>query len=220
MPHAALFVVQVTISPEETRDIQGFNAARGFVCGASKFGISILIRKSVFQCRSRLCLWCKTGHASASVRSVIVSMPLAALFVVQGTMLRGTCIRSPVSMPLAALFVVQVFYFGICATLYIVSMPLAALFVVQARRSQPLYLLCPTALLESLRMFEMVVGKDAKHLFQYDFSLRRNSLCDQSLPCPRTNWKVPTMFCGFAAHPRDFPFRSLHHLYHSRDRTK
>ena len=85
-------------------------------------------------------------------------------------------------------------------------MPLAALFVVQVRRSQPLYLLCPTALLESLRMFEMVVGKDAKHLFQYDFSLRRNSLCDQSLPCPRTNWKVPTMFCGFAAPPATFHF--------------
>ena len=99
-------------------------------------------------------------------------------------------------------------------------MPLAALFVVQARRSQPLYLLCPTALLESLRMFEIFVGKDAKHLFQHNFSLRRNPLCDQSLPCPRTNWKVPTMFCGFAAHPRDFPFRSLHHLYHSRDCTK
>ena len=147
MPHAALFVVQGSVS-------------------------SVQIRASKFQCRTRLCLWCK-----------------------QFLVITSHCV-------------------------YPVSMPHAALFVVQDRRSQPLYLLCPTALLESLRMFEIFVGKDAKHLFQHNFSLRRNPLCDQSLPCPRTKWKVLTMFCGFAAHPRDFPFRSLHHLYHSRDCTK
>ena len=40
------------------RDIRGFNAARGFVGGASSFSSSMMIA-SMFQCRTRLCWWCK-----------------------------------------------------------------------------------------------------------------------------------------------------------------
>ena len=81
MPHAALFVVQVEpkwdgtalwsfnaargfVCGASTSTIlkvmreSSFNAARGFVCGASVFSSSFFLR-SQFQCRTRLCLWCK-----------------------------------------------------------------------------------------------------------------------------------------------------------------
>ena len=96
-------------------------------------------------------------------------------------------------------------------------MPHAALWVVQPHRSQPLSPYGEKALLESLRKFEMSDGKYVKYLFLFSFSLRRNPLRDQHL---MSKWKVSTVLCGFAAHPHDFPFRSLHRLYHSRDYAK
>ena len=114
MPHAALFVVQGEIKNYEDRvnalfqcrtrlclwckvndtklrsQAAGFNAARGFVCGARVLMIAIqsavssfnaargfvcgarmsrsMIQSSIstFQCRTRLCLWCKIGIQSSS----------------------------------------------------------------------------------------------------------------------------------------------------------
>ena len=130
MPHAALFVVQVSTGTkmyEYTR----FNAARGFVCGA----------------RNTLAWFV---HLFS-----FVSMPHAALFVVQ-VQRREDCSNTPqVSMPHAALFVVQEggnnhvqhlhkfqcrtrlclwckpFSHNVCQPRWSVSMPHAALFVVQ-----------------------------------------------------------------------------------------
>ena len=81
MPHAALFVVQGT-HRQASDHRRRFNAARGFVCGASRRLLSLVTlitsfnaargfvcgaraerarmeAHSLFQCRTRLCLWCK-----------------------------------------------------------------------------------------------------------------------------------------------------------------
>ena len=60
----------------------GFNAARGFVGGATTIGqfdeASVL-----FQCRTRLCGWCSEKQHGKYDTDRIVSMPHAALWVVQ-----------------------------------------------------------------------------------------------------------------------------------------
>ena len=60
-----------------------FNAARGFVGGAAKkrYGASIVLRE--FQCRTRLCGWCSFQINSTQSTHIQVSMPHAALWVVQ-----------------------------------------------------------------------------------------------------------------------------------------
>ena len=89
------------------------------------------MKRQKFQCRTRLCLWCKNPSVHGMIESIHVSMPHAALFVVQGCLISGkqgaicsfnaargfVCGASPkaypntnglpVSMPHAALFVVQ-----------------------------------------------------------------------------------------------------------------
>ena len=60
-----------------------FNAARGFVCGATHLHDSIWCRANMFQCRMRLCVWCSDGHARRPRGACLVSMPHAALWVVQ-----------------------------------------------------------------------------------------------------------------------------------------
>ena len=85
MPHAALFVVQAYIKTplpwllccfnaargfvcgaripwsSKPRTITSFNAARGFVCGARSFLMTDHTGTFLFQCRTRLCLWCKVS---------------------------------------------------------------------------------------------------------------------------------------------------------------
>ena len=60
----------------------GFNAARGFVGGATTIGqfdeASVL-----FQCRTRLCGWCSFARTKSGLDGIRVSMPHAALWVVQ-----------------------------------------------------------------------------------------------------------------------------------------
>ena len=179
MPHAALFVVQ----DEDFALIRGedycFNAARGFVCGARCEIRDVRYGCVVFQCRTRLCLWCKINNDPSTYKEFrfqcrtrlclwckfftsvytrllnAVSMPHAALFVVQGvsmwpkhanrrcfnaargfvcgaslSLLRILC-SVEVSMPHAALFVVQAFVATPSVGVNLVSMPHAALFVVQ-----------------------------------------------------------------------------------------
>ena len=58
MPHAALLVVQAQM-PFVLLLSERFNAARGFVGGASPNAAPILTELA-FQCRTRLCWWCKT----------------------------------------------------------------------------------------------------------------------------------------------------------------
>ena len=89
MPHAALWVVQLRKGEILVADYASFNAARGFVCGAAR------------------------------------------------TVQRASWLSS-VSMPHAALCVVQHLLAPDEPVFLLVSMPHAALCVVQLRRSQPL----------------------------------------------------------------------------------
>ncbi len=108
----------------------GFNAARGFVGGARKNAITIGALAALFQCRTRLCWWCKR-HAITMAIENVVSMPHAALLVVQDRYHDGTRFDVIVSMPHAALLVVQVNTPTISIETLKVSMPHAALLVVQ-----------------------------------------------------------------------------------------
>ena len=133
-----------------------------------------------------------------------VSMPHAALWVVQHGRIQRRREEKESSMPHAALWVVQHCRIQTRRDQKVVSMPHAALWVVQ-----------PEARLIPLM---------AATMFQC-----RTRLCGwcsfvARSPCPpkgkKPFWKVSTVLCGFAAHPHDVPFRSLHRLYHSRDYAK
>ena len=60
----------------------GFNAARGFVGGATTLLQECNSNTYGFQCRTRLCGWCNLGTVALS-GTIGVSMPHAALWVVQ-----------------------------------------------------------------------------------------------------------------------------------------
>ena len=62
MPHAALWVVQQNYGESPIMNIVGFNAARGFVGGATQLGTVTLSGTIGFQCRTRLCGWCNSPH--------------------------------------------------------------------------------------------------------------------------------------------------------------
>ena len=107
MPHAALWVVQQLGTVALSGTIGSFNAARGFVGGAASAGhdcesackrfnaargfvggaaaISAFANtlRGLFQCRTRLCGWCSNDVVVADVMRSGVSMPHAALWVVQ-----------------------------------------------------------------------------------------------------------------------------------------
>ena len=106
MPHAALFVVQHGIEGVVLRPIMGFNAARSIVCGATSCGSLLSHQLSSFNAaRSIVCGATRRGDKHSSLKEV--SMPHAALFVVQRGRHSGCSYSSAVSMPHAALFVVQ-----------------------------------------------------------------------------------------------------------------
>ena len=157
MPHAALWVVQ----HEEKKCGNAphcFNAARGFVGGAARRTIGRFNGLDMFQCRTRLCGWCSADGTLRQYPPSSVSMPHAALWVVQPAWGDVNDAEEVVSMPHAALWVVQqeeidflclVRQFqcrtrlcGWCspvdekqvAYLHFVSMPHAALWVVQQER--------------------------------------------------------------------------------------
>ena len=84
-----------------------FNAARGFVGGAA-FAMPVeIFRRLLFQCRTRLCWWCSLYVAYDMDLPEQVSMPHAALLVVQHAMCVALLQLGYVSMPHAALLVVQ-----------------------------------------------------------------------------------------------------------------
>ena len=85
---------------------RGAHAARGFVCGAAESVNGEVTRESRFQCRTRLCVWCSPAQAPRARQGGCVSMPHAALWVVQRT-IGGFPHEKKVSMPHAALWVVQ-----------------------------------------------------------------------------------------------------------------
>ena len=107
MPHAALLVVQDFDDSCVRVKVEGFNAARGFVGGARENDAIIRDYVMMFQCRTRLCWWCK-GSANTIVHfNPWVSMPHAALLVVQDRNMLLSSQVHHVSMPHAALLVVQ-----------------------------------------------------------------------------------------------------------------
>ena len=59
-----------------------FNAARSIVCGATFSGIAMFVA-SLFQCRTQHCMWCNLLPILENVLCPRVSMPHAALYVVQ-----------------------------------------------------------------------------------------------------------------------------------------
>ena len=83
MPHAALWVVQQNASAFLASDNGCFNAARGFVGGATSTSISHRSIFLSFQCRTRLCGWCNSEFFQWIADNDLVSMPHAALWVVQ-----------------------------------------------------------------------------------------------------------------------------------------
>ena len=93
-------------------------------------------RAWLFQCRTRLCGWCSEQVEEAISIAENVSMPHAALWVVQPEEQEEINRLVEVSMPHAALWVVQRRYVLTGKLTADVSMPHAALWVVQPRRSQ------------------------------------------------------------------------------------
>ena len=107
MPHAALWVVQPGRASGRSVPALRFNAARGFVGGAAQNFRNSQTLSKMFQCRTRLCGWCSREHSyrlfgdawfqcrtrlcgwcsggARSERNELcgVSMPHAALWVVQ-----------------------------------------------------------------------------------------------------------------------------------------
>ena len=89
-------------------DVMATFQCRTRLCGwCSKLGTVYLSGAIRFQCRTRLCGWCSLVTVSHSASTSLVSMPHAALWVVQhdddGIDARALL----VSMPHAALWVVQ-----------------------------------------------------------------------------------------------------------------
>ena len=107
MPHAALWVVQQRMCFHGKNRSQCFNAARGFVGGATVQVSKIELYATKFQCRTRLCGWCNHYGIGSTVEVAVVSMPHAALWVVQHPKIKHILNFLPVSMPHAALWVVQ-----------------------------------------------------------------------------------------------------------------
>ena len=132
MPHAALWVVQ-RFWARSAASISPFNAARGFLGGAASSSQPILGTRSWFQCRTRLCGWCSTLARRISKPREPVSMPHAALWVVQQLTGLSFDLAYSVSMPHAALWVVQRGTADVLDVPNVVSMPHAALWVVQRR---------------------------------------------------------------------------------------
>ena len=70
MPLAALLVVQVEGYNPMMKMSERFNAARGFVGGARNYAIHYSLYILMFQCRSRLCWWCKDVAHSPCISCV------------------------------------------------------------------------------------------------------------------------------------------------------
>ena len=65
------------------------------------------VKAFTFQCRTQHCMWCNDVTTNYVDYRYVVSMPHAALYVVQPAGDRIRCITVRVSMPHAALYVVQ-----------------------------------------------------------------------------------------------------------------
>ena len=69
MPHAALWVVQRWDHQKPPTLFRRFNAARGFVGGATADRTLLAQISRQFQCRTRLCGWCSTEKQTLSKRA-------------------------------------------------------------------------------------------------------------------------------------------------------
>ena len=82
MPHAALLVVQERYPTDQRVSPRSFNAARGFVCGASQNMLVMWLGSAGFNAARGFVCGARS-FAPMFPGQVDVSMPLAALFVVQ-----------------------------------------------------------------------------------------------------------------------------------------
>ena len=89
MPHAALWVVQLLLNvlPFRSQTFQCRTRLCGW-CNKVSSGQSLIT--ALFQCRTRLCGWCSLDSSGEAVWNDDVSMPHAALWVVQ----RHSSVRS------------------------------------------------------------------------------------------------------------------------------
>ena len=109
-----------------------FNAARSIVCGATaQTGLARPQSQSFNAARSIVCG--ATGKDRSDGRHADVSMPHAALYVVQQAKKGEYFFGWEVSMPHAALYVVQLSCPFFLRVILPVSMPHAALYVVQPK---------------------------------------------------------------------------------------
>ena len=115
--------------------VSSFNAARGFVGGAAARGSQEGGTQCVFQCRTRLCGWCSPDGQRACT-SAVSRFNAARGFVGGAAWERSRLVAQSVfvSMPHAALWVVQQKLSMQWQKLLLVSMPHAALWVVQRPR--------------------------------------------------------------------------------------
>ena len=116
--------------------------------GAMRSSGAFAVRRS-----TQHCMWCNDKVFPAKFSNEEVSMPHAALYVVQRKPGGSAHSAFDVSMPHAALYVVQLGMILSGAAPVWVSMPHAALYVVQLRRSQPLSRAGREGILESRRFF-------------------------------------------------------------------
>ena len=130
------------------------------LCGWCNAKLAATVNKDgLFQCRTRLCGWCNTNGSHNLFEQIMVSMPHAALWVVQ-------VIAASESSRMFCFNAARGFVGG------------------ATHRSQPLSPYGEKALLENLRKFESSDGKYVKHRFLFSCSLRRNPLRDQHLARP------------------------------------
>ena len=114
---------------------QSFNAARGFVGGAAVVSFYNNPNRLRFQCRTRLCGWCSRHHQRRQV-SLDLGFNAARGFVGGAAQcVTHQAVSLGVSMPHAALWVVQRHYDRGRGSFRFVSMPHAALWVVQPREN-------------------------------------------------------------------------------------
>ena len=84
-----------------------FNAARGFVGGAANLGVEQRLSPMKFQCRTRLCGWCSTRMDSSTIMWTMFQCRTRLCGWCSLKALDENTLVSSVSMPHAALWVVQ-----------------------------------------------------------------------------------------------------------------
>ena len=107
MPHAALWVVQPYGIENVSVRRECFNAARGFVGGAADYTGCIVWCAVWFQCRTRLCGWCSMIIGEVYLSATMFQCRTRLCGWCSNIPVRKVNYINCVSMPHAALWVVQ-----------------------------------------------------------------------------------------------------------------